>query len=90
MRRTIVVPLAIYLGVAVGLPLLNGAAARPDFAGHAANTLLVSGAIALAWTLVLRRVLQIRFADWRTLTRVTVTRSWRSRRAPARTDTCRS
>jgi len=30
------VPIAAYLAITLGLPLANGAAARPGFAGHAA------------------------------------------------------
>ena len=45
----IFVPLALYWMVGLGLPLFDGAAARPEFRAHAMNTLLVSGAIALAW-----------------------------------------
>lgn len=34
------VPLAVYLGLTLGLPLAHGAAARPGFAAHAAWVLL--------------------------------------------------
>lgn len=49
-RASILVPLALYWLVALGLPVLTGAALRPGFAAHALNTLAVSGALALAWT----------------------------------------
>lgn len=50
--RELGVPLAVYLAVALGLPIVNGAARRTDFARHATGVLvgvaLVVGAIALA------------------------------------------
>lgn len=49
------VPLALYWAVGLGLPVLDGAASRPEFRAHALNTVLVSGAIALAWIAWRRR-----------------------------------
>ena len=46
----ILVPLALYWAVGLGLPLLDGAASRPEFRAHALNTLAVSLAVALVWT----------------------------------------
>jgi len=47
---SVVVPLVIYLAVAVVAPLLNGAAARAEFAGHAITVVGIgTGAIAVAW-----------------------------------------
>lgn len=44
--RSLAVPLAAYLLVAVALPALNGAAARPGFAEHCLTIAVVCGAIA--------------------------------------------
>jgi hypothetical protein len=40
--RSILLPLAIYLAVTLGVPLANGAAARREFWHHAAEILVVA------------------------------------------------
>ena len=40
--RSILVPLAIYLAITLGIPLANGAAARSEFWSHAAEVVLVA------------------------------------------------
>lgn len=52
---SVLVPLALYWLVGLGLPLLDGAASRPDFRAHALNTVVVSGAVALVWIAWRRR-----------------------------------
>ena len=53
--RSPAVPLAIYWFVALGLPVLDGAARRPGFGEHALQTIAVSLTLAAAWTLWRRR-----------------------------------
>jgi hypothetical protein len=45
--RWMAVPVAAYLAITLGLPLANGAAARPGFAGHAAWVVAGCAAIVL-------------------------------------------
>lgn len=44
--RLLAMPMAIYLVITIGFPIINGAASRPDFARHAATIALACGAIA--------------------------------------------
>jgi hypothetical protein len=48
-------PLLWYVGVALGLPILNGARVDADFLEHASTVLAVSGAVTTAGWWVRRR-----------------------------------
>ena len=63
-RRAVLLPLVLYLGVTLGLPLANGAHARPEFFSHARVVLLASlGLTALLLAgLVAARTLRLRAA----------------------------
>jgi hypothetical protein len=43
--KGILLPLAVYLGITLGVPLANGAAARREFWQHATEVVLVAGVL---------------------------------------------
>jgi hypothetical protein len=51
----VLVPWAVYVGVTVVAPAVNGATRDPAFADHAVITLGVSGAVLLLWLAAMRR-----------------------------------
>lgn len=57
--RALALPIAVYVLIALALPIVNGAASRPDFARHTATVVVgvsvLFGAI-LAGELALRRI----------------------------------
>lgn len=50
--RSILLPLAAYLGITLGVPLANGAASRSEFWHHASEVLVVTALLVALRSLV--------------------------------------